>query len=180
MGEEMDVQPSKSAAHRRARVVGALAVCVAALAACGSSATSVESASDSGDPAAWIGTRGVEFVVKNATSGSFYVWDRGGGDVRTLKSNESTTFSGERSGADDLEIAVSWNADGSSPVEIDGSNPSTYYPSVTVQGDKRCGENFSVKQTLTCQDSVGGRSFTVKVTRETDSDKFKRFSITVS
>lgn len=175
------MRPSTTAAHRRARAVGALAVCVVALAACSSSATPVESASDSGDPAAWIGTKGVEFVVTNGTSGSFYVWDRGGGDVRTLKSNESTTFSGERSGADDLEIAVSWNADGSSPIEIDGSNPSTYYPSVTVEGDdKRCGEGFSVKQTLTCQDSVGGRSFTVKVTRETDSDKFKRFSITVS
>ena len=150
------------------------------LTACGSSAAPVESPSDSGDPAAWIGTKGVEFVVTNGTSDSFYVWDRGGGDVRTLKSNESTTFSGERSGADDLEIAESWNADGSSSIEIDGSNPSTYYPSVTVQGDKRCGENFSVRQTITCQGSAGGRSFTAKVTRETDSDKFKRFSTSVS
>lgn len=174
------MRPTIVSARRGGWALGVLAASILVLSACGSSATSVESASDSGDPAAWIGTKGVEFVVTNSTSGSFYVWDRGGGDVRTLKSNESTTFSGERSGADDLEIAVSWNADGSSPVEIDGSNPSTYYPSVTVQADKRCGETFSVKKTLTCQDSAGGRSFTVKVTRETDSDKFKRFSITVS
>lgn len=174
------MRPTIGSARRHGWAIGTLVASIMVLTACGSSAAPVESPSDSGDPAAWIGTKGVEFVVTNSTSGSFYVWDRGGGDVRTLKSNESTTFSGERSGADDIEIAVSWNADGSSPIEIDGSNPSTYYPSVTVQGDKKCGENFSVKQSKTCQDSVGGRSFTVKVTRETDSDKFKRFSIAVS
>lgn len=157
----------------------ALAVGGALLAACGSGTSSpVESASSSGEVAGW-GTRGVELNLINTGQYAIYVWLRGTNDVRVLSSGQSTTFQGEKSFADDVEIDLSWKDKRytSYPLEVDASNPSLGTPNITVGRQNR---TFDEGEATTYRGDAGGMStvpFVLEVSRDSDSDDFKRFTL---
>lgn len=162
-----------------------------ALAACGSgTAAPADSSSDSGSPAAWIGTKGVEVTITNPTSQSVYVGTRQNNDIRELKAGESRTFRGERSGADDVELFLRWASSGSQGLELDFSNPAVGYPNVTIgevarssgYPTKTCpdlGFRFSEGEEKRCKAYTNDTWTALGFRRESDSSDFKRFTIGV-
>jgi len=160
----------------------ALAVGGLMLAACGSgSTTTVESASSSGEVAGW-GTKGVELTLINNGQYVSYVWLRGSNDVRLLQPGESTTYQGEKSFADDVEIDISWKDKSrtSSPLEVDASNPSMGTPNVSVGFQNR---TYTEGESATFRGDAGGLStvpYVLEVIREGDSDDNKRFTVKIA
>ena len=155
------------------------AAAVLALAACGSTATApVESASASGEVAGW-GTKGVELRVVNKGPMILTVWERGTTNTRIINPGDSTTFQGEKSFADDVEIDMSWREQFrvEKPLEIDASNPSMGTPNVTVGYDNR---TYGVGESHSFSGMTDGMDYKVTVKREDDSDDHKRFVVEAS
>jgi len=158
---------------------GAPAAAVFALAACGSTATApVEAASASGEVAGW-GTKGVELRVVNTGATTLTVWERGTDNVRFVKPGESTTFQGEKSFADDVEIDMSWREKSrvEKPLEIDASNPSVGTPNVTVGYDNRA---YDVGDSHSFSGMTDGMDYKVTIKREGDTDDNKMFVVEAS
>lgn len=147
------------------------------LAACGSgSTTAPATTTDSGSPAAWIGTKGVQLNVRNMSDTPIYIGTRGNGDIRELKPNETRTFRGERSGADDVELLVRWSSSGDDGVDIDASNPAMAEPNVSVNGVLQF---FSVAQHMSWKLPVNGVETGIGVRRDSDTSEFKRFDVVI-
>lgn len=173
--------------YRSALTVAALTGTIA-LAGCGSTAANapdgsavVQSSTDSGNPAIF-GTKGVEVEVINGTSSPFYVWERAGGEVRTLGSKGSTTFQGESSIVDDVELAASWNNNSTVGVEMDASNPSVGLPNMSIystSSKENCASGLEVGGYEFCNPDVNGESTWVGFVRLTDTSDNKRFSVMV-
>lgn len=175
-----------------------LTVCAFLLAACGTTSEApVESRDTSGSAASlssegveFFGTKGVEVTITNVTDKSWsgvkfdlVVKDRNSGDKVTIPFRDTRTFRGERSVADDLEVTLTGGRGASQmEAELDFSNPSVGCPNVTagteVGSDNEwlCSEGDSHQFTLGSA-AVGAWDIVVK--RESDSDRYKRFAVTV-
>ncbi len=161
---------------RRSALLVMSATALLALTACGSGSTApVESASASGDVAGW-GTKGVELRVVNTGATTLTVWERGTDNVRFVKPGESTSFQGEKSFADDVEIDMSWREKSrvEKPLQIDASNPSMGTPNVSVEWDNR---SYDVGDKHTFSGLTDGWDYDLIITREGDSDDNKKFTV---
>jgi len=175
-------------------VAAAFAGCALALAlgACSQQPATVTSASASGEVAGW-GTKGVEATIVNGTQRAFYyaplnadvsflrVGERVDGvPSRALDPGQSTTFSGNKSGVDDIEL--SWTGPlkdqfATNWLDMDFSNPTMGCPNASVGWDI---ESFCSEGTEKYYfPKVGDRPFTVLIKREADSADNKRFTATI-
>lgn len=139
---------------------------------------------DPAAPEAFFGTKGVEITIKNLKSEPLYTWLRRTGDVRTLKQNESTTFQGESSVGDDVEIKVTWRTDGGGggfAGDLDGQNDTAAYPSVRMDWDETYQRTwFKINENFSKTAKLDGKDTKVSITRNSDSSDYKRFTVEIS
>jgi len=170
----------------------ALALSVAAvpflLTACGGgSAAPVESASDTGEPAGFLTNLGVEVAIVNKGSATLEITDRNNpSDKRTMNWIFTETFSGNRSGTDDVELKIV-RRDGlvTHEYELDFSNPSIGCPNASVlslddyrnfQTARFCSEGKDYNVVFVEDD--GEITFAIK--REGDTSDNKKFVVDVT
>lgn len=166
-----------------------LAVCAAGMLAVGltgcasDAAAPVASPSDSGS-AAFFGTKGVEATIVNKTNEdgagqTLYVWNRTGGAVESVAPGKSITYKGSSTVTDDVELGISWNADGVDGIEMDFANPSVGEPNVTaaIRGGVAYWEYFSEGETDYDKIKIHDRDSSFTIKREGDSSDYKRFTV---
>lgn len=160
----------------------AILAAAALLAACGSSAAPIASESESGAPAAWWGTKGVEATVRNADANgaAIRLCNRRTNDCRDLAVGQSTTFQGESTITDDLELRFVHPRDGGN-IEMDFSNPSVGCPNLNLTFDMQGGGSYCdvgrEEMRIINNGNKNGVIFLVK--REGDSRDNKRFTVTI-
>lgn len=159
-----------------------LALSAVVLAACGGGSTVTDATSDSGSPAAWWGTKGVEVEVFNGTADPLYVWERRGGEVKTIGLNQSATFRGDRAISDDVELGATWKNGDKIGLEMDASNPTVGLPNMSfysTSSERTCSWGLESGESNECNSDVDGVSTWIGVRRLTDTKDHKRFLVFV-
>lgn len=148
-------------------------------------------ASESPAPLEFFGTKGVEVTFTFTTLDRYKdklklrIRDRNGGTTWDVAPGESKTIRGEANVADDVEvelIAVKVSPLADTARDMDFSNPSAACPNASFDSSLEyfCKEgNWESWTVYTAPQYDPSQRWTVKATREKDSDSFKRFSVTV-
>lgn len=149
------------------------------------------SQSDETAPSGIFGTKGVEVTFTFTTLDRYKdklklrIKNRNGDKSWDLAPGESTTIRGEANVADDVEvelIAVKGSPLTDSARDMDFSNPSAACPNASFASSLEyfCKEGTWEGWTVYTDPQYDtAQRWTVKATREKDSDSFKRFSVTV-
>lgn len=173
--------------HRTSRALALLAGAVPfLLTACGGTPAAVESPSDSGSPAIF-GTKGVEVAIVNKGSATLEITDRNNtSDQRTMDWVFTETWSGNRSGTDDVELKIV-RREGlvTHEYELDFSNPSVGCPNASVhalddymdyENELFCNEGH--KKQISFGEDDGAIFFAIK--REGDTSSNKKFVVEIT